>query len=187
MQGTRLRLRPSSGPHFFSLLSVLALLALACFPVLAQAEIQYYEGPPEVNVPGKKDQNQKSEPTAHASGETPNSGGGTGSGNSGGGDSGNGSGNNPSGQSSNPSTGDPAGTGKGSAGNGSTGASGVGAVQQGQPVSTQQAADDSSSPLVPILIAIAVLAAISIGVVFYRQRHQDGDGDGTAVSSPEPS
>lgn len=32
----------------------------------------------------------------------------------------------------------------------------------------------SSSPLVPILIAIAVLAAISIGAFFYRQRRQSG-------------
>lgn len=37
----------------------------------------------------------------------------------------------------------------------------------------------SSSPLVPILIAIAVLAAISIGVVVMRQRRRD---PGTPVS-----
>ena len=39
--------------------------------------------------------------------------------------------------------------------------------------------DDSSSPLVPILIAIAVLAAISIGAFYYRQRRQ---GAGSSVS-----
>jgi cobalamin biosynthesis Mg chelatase CobN len=38
---------------------------------------------------------------------------------------------------------------------------------------------DSSSPLVPILIAIAVLAAISIGAYYYRQRRQD---PGSSVS-----
>jgi hypothetical protein len=35
--------------------------------------------------------------------------------------------------------------------------------------------DDSSSPLVPILIAVAILAAISIGAFYYRQRRQDPD------------
>jgi len=39
--------------------------------------------------------------------------------------------------------------------------------------------DESSSPLVPILIAIAVLAAISIGAFYYRQRRQ---GAGSSVS-----
>jgi hypothetical protein len=37
----------------------------------------------------------------------------------------------------------------------------------------------SSSPLVPILIAIVVLAAISIGAFYYRQRRQ---GAGSSVS-----
>jgi hypothetical protein len=32
---------------------------------------------------------------------------------------------------------------------------------------------DGSSPVVPILIAVAVLAALSIGVAFYRERHRD--------------
>ena len=36
-----------------------------------------------------------------------------------------------------------------------------------------QTSDDGSSPLVPILIAVAVLAAISIGAYYYRQRRQD--------------
>jgi hypothetical protein len=36
--------------------------------------------------------------------------------------------------------------------------------------------------LVPILIALAVLAAISIGAVVIRQRRQNGDGPGAAVS-----
>ena len=39
-----------------------------------------------------------------------------------------------------------------------------------------------SSPLVPILIAVAVLAAISIGYFLYRQRRQ---GPGSPVSSPK--
>lgn len=35
--------------------------------------------------------------------------------------------------------------------------------------------DDGSSPLVPILIAMLVLAAISAGVVLFRARRQDGE------------
>jgi hypothetical protein len=35
---------------------------------------------------------------------------------------------------------------------------------------------------VPILIAVAVLAAISIGAVIYRQRRQDDGGSGSTVS-----
>ncbi len=56
-----------------------------------------------------------------------------------------------------------------------------GPTQQGKAVS---ASDDGggSSPLVPILIAVAVLAAISIGAVIYRQRRQDSGGSGSPVS-----
>ena len=48
--------------------------------------------------------------------------------------------------------------------------------------------EDDSSPLVPILIALAVLAAISIGVVAWRRRRGD-DADPGAGShvSPEAS
>jgi cobalamin biosynthesis Mg chelatase CobN len=45
--------------------------------------------------------------------------------------------------------------------------------------STAAENDSSSSPLVPILIAIVVLAAISIGAFYYRQRRQ---GAGSSVS-----
>jgi len=38
---------------------------------------------------------------------------------------------------------------------------------------TSSTSDDGPSPLVPILIAIALLAAISIGSYLYRQRRQD--------------
>ena len=44
-------------------------------------------------------------------------------------------------------------------------------MQDAKPLATTTAAgDDSSSPLVPILIALAVLAAISVGAVLFRQR-----------------
>ena len=42
-----------------------------------------------------------------------------------------------------------------------------------------------SSPLVPILIAIAVLAAISVAVVMIRQRRQRNSRGPTAAASPE--
>lgn len=46
------------------------------------------------------------------------------------------------------------------------------------PVSNPETASDggSSSPLVPILIAIAALAAISIAAVVIRQRRRGGPG-----------
>jgi len=63
-------------------------------------------------------------------------------------------------------------------------------IANGKPVamSTQSHSGGSSSPVVPILIAIAVLAAISIGVVLYRQRRSDaGSGPDGRVSSPNAS
>lgn len=81
-------------------------------------------------------------------------------------------------------SGNDGGTGQGSPGDGSKGEANQagnqqpGGSQQGQPVRAESS-DDSSSPLVPILIAIAVLALISIGAVLYRQRRQ---GSGSPVS-----
>lgn len=51
-------------------------------------------------------------------------------------------------------------------------------MQNAKPLSTSPstADDDSSSPLVPILIAVAVLAAISVGAVLYRQRRGGSGG-----------
>jgi cobalamin biosynthesis Mg chelatase CobN len=55
------------------------------------------------------------------------------------------------------------------------------------PVTASKSADGgSSSPLVPILIALAVLAAISVGVVLVRQRRQ-GDDPGGSVSPTKAS
>jgi cobalamin biosynthesis Mg chelatase CobN len=174
---------------------VLALLAFACVPALAQAECtdssckQY-----EVEIPtsgGKEHKHSNSgggtEPTAHAS--TPNkpkSGGGgsdtpksgaeneteekqAGAGGGGGGNGGNG----PANQGNSPGGGNSG----GEAGLGEEKA--VGGTETGKPASHSSG---GSSPLVPILIAIAVLAAISIGAVIYRQRRQDGGGSGSPVS-----
>jgi cobalamin biosynthesis Mg chelatase CobN len=53
-------------------------------------------------------------------------------------------------------------------------------TQSEQPAS--KSSGGSSSPLVPILIAIAVLAAISIGAVLYKQRRSDSGSGGASVS-----
>jgi len=179
----------SSAPNVFSLLSVLALLALASFPVLAQAEdsssVQYQEAPPEITVPGNTKKAHKSQPgknTSEAEGNASNAPGGGGG--SGGSNGPGGNGGSPSNGSSagNPSTGVGSGSGQSSPGNGSTGTqagSGSGATT-GNPASASSSG--GSSPLVPILIAIAVLAAISIAAVMYRQRRQGDDAGGSTVS-----
>jgi cobalamin biosynthesis Mg chelatase CobN len=62
----------------------------------------------------------------------------------------------------------------------------AGSINAAQPLDTAPApstdSDGGSSPLVPILIAVAVLAAISIGYLVYRQRRP---GSGSPVSSPK--
>jgi cobalamin biosynthesis Mg chelatase CobN len=164
---------------------VLAVLAIACFPGLAQAEdnsgIQYETDVPTVpkdessNIPSKNksggtDAPSESESEASKS-DTP--GGAVPGGN---GDSGQGGGT-PSGQSSQAGGGDGQ-----KAANGSQDAGGKVNAAQPLDVAPAAATDDSSSPLVPILIAVAVLAAISIGYFLYRQRRQ---GSGSPVSSPK--
>ncbi len=131
-------------------------------------------------VPGKTKQEKETDPKAKDSSKegatAPVGGGGTDGGDSGSGvPSGNG----------NPST--PGGTdaGQDKSGNTSPAVKNQGNQQpktsQGQPPASESAADDSSSPLVPILIAIAALAAISIGVIVIRQRRQR-DAPGAPVS-----
>jgi cobalamin biosynthesis Mg chelatase CobN len=161
---------------------VLALLAFTCFPVLAQAETVYETE--QTNLPGsggektpphhKNPGSSESSPHADQSGVP----------GGGGGESGGGghpqpesskSQNGPS-QESNPSTPGGGGEAKGKAGNGATkGQKSPKPVQLGEP---QSSTSDSggSSPLVPILIAVAVLAAISIGTVLVRQRRGSADG-----------
>jgi len=87
-------------------------------------------------------------------------------------------------------------SGQGSPGpNGEGGQTGSGpghaGVQKAKPISTLgepagHTEEGSSSPLVPILIAIAVLAAISIGAFYYRQRRQD-PGSPESPASPKAS
>jgi cobalamin biosynthesis Mg chelatase CobN len=158
------------------LVSVLALLAFACFPVLAQAETVYT--PESTTLPGGGGGNP---PTQHKNPNSPESshkahasspdGGGTeqpDEESEGGGAS-----------KDNPSTPGGVGNTQSKDGEGAKVANkqAGGSVQAGKPLPTTATAadDDSSSPLVPILIAVAVLAAISVGAVLYRQR-RGGDG-----------
>ncbi len=202
MPGAPRRQAHSWARSFFLLPSVLALLALALFPVMAHAESSsgavYETEIPEVKTPvhhkthaGEAGGSNKSggghskssnNPTAKGSeAETGNSGtGGTetepeSEEQSSGGVSGGGNNNPPT-----------RGGGEGGKNPGkSTGVAGNSKPQdnisaakevttKGTPASESSG---GSSPLVPILIAIVVLAAISIGVVLYRQR-KSGQGPG---------
>jgi hypothetical protein len=196
MQGAHRCSRRSSARSFFLLPLVLALLALAVFPVFAHAG-----GIPEYEVEKNETELPHSNTTVkpksqgsqhHASPTNPpaegsdvgggkgsksnsgspeekeserSSGGGGGSHSSGGGD--HSGGGNPNSQSQS--------EGK------ISGAEKV-ATSSGKPASSSSGG--GSSPIVPILIAVVVLAAISIGVVLYRQR-KDGSGPDPRVSSPD--
>jgi len=163
------------------------VLAIACFPGLAQAEenngIQYESDVPTVpsggssNIPPKNKSggtNAPSESESEASKSDTPTGGTTG----GGDDSGQGGGT-PSGQSNQAGGGDGQKAQNGSQNSG-------GNINAAQPLEVEPAAAETdsgggSSPLVPILIAVALLAAISIGYFVYRQRR----GPGSTVSSPK--
>jgi hypothetical protein len=156
---------------------VLALLACTCFPVFAQAGTVYE--PESMNIPGGGGGNP---PTHHQNPGSPESSpdghqstapgaGGTGHSQPESLKSQNGAS-----KESHPSTpgggGEPQGSGgKSAVGDGKP----LGTVQLGEP-SSQAAESDGSSPLVPILIAIAVLAAISVGAVMVRQRRGSAGG-----------
>jgi hypothetical protein len=191
MPGTRHLSARSSGPLFFLLPSVLALLALVCFPLTAGAsEIpQYTEAPPE--VPKTKKQTNggvesEDETPARSSntGEGGSTGGGSGSSGGSGGSGGSGDGSSAA-TNPHPSTEGSGGTGTTKDGKSAT-AGPKGGGTANKPVSSPAEADDSSSsPLVPILIAVAVLAAISIGAVLIKQRRQRDGADGAV--SPKAS
>jgi cobalamin biosynthesis Mg chelatase CobN len=175
MLGSRHHQARGSGRSVFSLLSVLAVLAFALFPVSASADSSGYEYENAVPSPtgeahkaplvGGGDEEDKN---AHAS-ENGGATGGTGPG-SGGDSSEGGNGSTPVGQDS----------GENKGGNGSTNTQHVGDGKDagGQaekltavPDSTQTSGDDGgSSPIVPILIVVALLAAISVGVVYWQRR-----------------
>lgn len=171
---------PHSARRASSLLSVLALLAMAFFPVLAQAsessELQYETDIPKVEGETKAPINQpndknNSQANSSSTGEPGSQ--------SEGGKSDADSSSKDSSRGNNPSTGGRGGGGQGGPGNGSTDP--VGLSQEATPVSTTSS-DGGSSPLVPILIAIAALAAITIGAVVMKQRRQP---DGISPASPK--
>jgi cobalamin biosynthesis Mg chelatase CobN len=188
---------------------VLALLAFVALPVLAQAETTYTpESQEEFKVQNTtheatkpKHTNSESSTgpnnaTAHASANPP--GGGKSSSQEKPEES-------PEKEKSSQSGGAPANEGGGKGGNGGGQGSksandGVGSkdglggserVAEGAatpPVhKTETSSSGGSSPVVPILIAVIVLAAISIGVVLYRQRKSGGQGPDSRVSSPNAS
>jgi cobalamin biosynthesis Mg chelatase CobN len=77
----------------------------------------------------------------------------------------------------------------GVSGSGGSGKNGKGgnqpiAITSGTPASASTD-DGGSSTLVPILIAVAVLAALSIGAVLYRMRRADG-AEGTEPGASAP-
>lgn len=198
-----------SARSVFLLPLVLALLAFVALPGFASAgEIPQYEVEKtesfETTQPAKESPKPKhngtgntdktTEPKAHASENT--NGGKSSSGqkepeestekeksqNAGGAPSNGGGGNGGGGESSKP------------AGNGGGGNDGIGGSQEvagggtGTPVAHKtETSSGGSSPVVPILIAVIVLAAISIGVVLYRQRKSGGQGPDRRVSSPNAS
>lgn len=129
------------------------------------------------NIPPKNKSGGTNAPSESES-EATNSNAQTGSGTGGGSDSGQGGGT-PSGQ------GTQGGGGDGQKGqNGSQDSAGNINAAESLPLTPAETDDGGSSPLVPILIAVAVLAAISIGYFYYRQR-KGPDSSGSSVSSPK--
>jgi cobalamin biosynthesis Mg chelatase CobN len=184
MLGMRHPLGRRAGRSSFLLPLVLALLAFASVPGLAQADsggAQYETAVPTVtghksspthsSNPGAKSSNSRGGATAPSESEGKESSGSASSSNNASGGGG-----------GNTGTGGGTGSGQTSPGDGSSGKTqsggnngpGGGTLNKAQPVSnaTEGSDNSSSSPLVPILIAIVVLAAISVGAVIYRQRHQ---------------
>ena len=187
----RPRHRPvSSGRLSIALLSALALVVFACLPALAQAEDctdssckQYEVEIPTAGgkeKPGNQATEGSKEPKANAS-ESPPAGQGKTQPSEGGNSEEEKNGAAAGGNGGPTDKGNSAGGGNNGSNPTSTGIEDEKALgtAQGQNASHS---DGGSSPLVPILIAIAVLAAISIGAVIYRQRRQGSGGTGSPVS-----
>lgn len=179
-----------------ALLSLSALVSFACFPALVQAdssEIQYQDAPPTATGKGPTQSNPThANPPAKSSQQT--GGGSTAPGNATHSDANSQASNQKSSTDSSSSPtggsngGNDGGTPQGSPDNGSNKAPAQGSQPNGQSgvaLASPTAEDDGgSSPLVPIVIAFLILAAISIGVVLARQRRQRR-GTGGASVSPE--
>jgi cobalamin biosynthesis Mg chelatase CobN len=152
---------------------VLALLAFACFPVLAPAETVYEQE--STNLPGKGSGDSPNHKNPVSDGSSPKAES-SGAHHDGGSEGSPGSSKTQNGASkeSNPSSPGGGSHDQGKQGNGAAGSKNkpVLNMESAKPLgaSPSSADDDSSSPLVPILIALAVLAAISVGAVLFRQR-----------------
>jgi cobalamin biosynthesis Mg chelatase CobN len=209
MQGALRRPVRSSARSFFALPSVLALLALVLFPVLAHAEsssgtVYKVEGEvPSIESKGSTEKSAAEKSATHpkssnnpaAEGSAVKNGGsessegpeGKGEGESeesqkssgGGGGTGGGNGNPPKG-----GGGEGGGSKSGGTSNPQNGISEAKELPKTQSGANISESSGGSSPVVPILIAVIVLAAISIGVVLYRQR-KSGEGPDRRVSSPD--
>jgi cobalamin biosynthesis Mg chelatase CobN len=190
--GTRHRPALRLGRSIFSLMSVVALLALACFPVLAHAEdssgVQYSDSLPSPEGENQPVHHTKRPPVAKAAdnggasvptgkADSPNSDGST-EGSSEGESSSTGGGTGANGNNNG------GGTGQGNQAGSANKAPDSQVQQSGQNASVpvSKSSDSGSSPLVPILIAILVLAAISVAVVMIRQRRQGGPATPPATS-----
>jgi cobalamin biosynthesis Mg chelatase CobN len=187
--GMRHRPAPVVGRRLALFLSVMALLALLCVPALAHAEdssgVQYSDAIPKVEGENTPTQKKKPQPIAKAA----DNGGAAAPERSGDGsdasEPGNGSSEEDSSSSGGVAKDRDGGTGQGSPG-GSASGKAEGKVQppaHGGGEATAQKSDGGSSPLVPILVAILVLAAISVGVVMLKQRRQRS---GPTASAPSP-
>ena len=174
MLGMRHPLRPLAGARL-GLLSVFALMAFACFPAVGAAAcpgdssaVEYCDAPPpEYEKTPKK--NPAASPKTGGHRESPTSPGTTGEADTGR-------------KSSTDEAGGVAPSGKDGDGKGGPAPE---ARKGDKPVSPQPKPIDASptstddgggSPLVPILIALAVLAAISIGAVVMRRRRDSEPG-----------
>jgi cobalamin biosynthesis Mg chelatase CobN len=164
---------------------VFALLAFLCLPAFALAEdsseVEYRDDPPTVT--GKQSDGSHASSSGDGGAKSGGSKSSTAPGDSAG---------EPAGESSQEGAGAAAGgggDGKGGSGGkpGDDGPAGKSDVGSGKPLATPGQAsishDSGGSPLVPILIALAVLAAISIAVVVVRRRRQGTPGGSTV--SPE--
>ena len=181
MLGTRQDSVPIRGRRYLALLPVFALLAFAWLPVSAQASgvPEYEEALPEAT--GKNTIPTRSEPRGNSS--KADGGGSTADGQ----DSSGGMGGSGGGSSSKPGGGSDAakdaGNGPQQGSRGKDSQSQPAEIGNAQPASTES--DDGSSPLPAILIAIAVLAAISIAVLVIRRRREGGEGGSGTPVSPE--
>jgi hypothetical protein len=177
MVGTRHQIRHLAGLGL-GLLSMSALLAFACFPALAQAdssELEYRDAPPP-EYEKTPNENRATSPKTGGPGQSATSPGSTDEPDS----------------DRKSSTDDQSGGVPAHKDGGGKGGPGPQADKGGKPEKQPPAIDlapastddGGSSPLVPILIALAVLAAISIGAVVMRRRR---DSDPGSPISPEAS